>query len=742
MGEGLKGQWGVGDPKAAGSDKQSKDFQATFQKELGAINEHLQFTATHAEAAKHDPLAGKRDALTPAFQSALGQIDPANAAKAKGAIDKVLADARALSGEVATFRKDVQKAHDDWQKARPKLDAAVTQIEELEGWEDKEAKNLRAASDAIVKQENDRQYAEAGKALGELEGKVKPVHEEYVKQKEAKEKYELAFDAVEPKLADCETSEFKKLEAKQQDITKTKEEMEKSVEDKNFVAALQSVGTLESLVADYETALAEIEKHKEAYEASLAELGALNVTTPTQKFKKLETMETDIATQRQTMETAATDEDFELADQSAQGLITKIPALETAQAEIEKAKADYEAALVPLEPRLEAAAKCEEGALMDLREEVHKVQAQMEQAATDEDFVQALALTGTLATFLDSLESAEANEIYIVEFKGQKHCGTMAEIAALKAAITLAGLKQVVGPLKNKATSNAGYYNDLQSLADTQYVISAVLHTIGGTSLGPVSSAVSAQNTAIDSLSGAISGDPAGAQGAYEAAVNAVNAAGKAITAYMDALEAGANNTITALQVVEVVCFAVAAACGAALLAPAGATLAATMAANGIAGAGFGALQTVAEEALAPAAFGDANKINPGEVVSKAALNAVLSGAGGALGGAGGKGSAVVVESVMVKLGCKEVVVRVAVKEFVEGGIGNAIQTVVAGAPGLVTGKTTWAQFWEAVATNFIAGGIAGRVAGKLGAKQAFDKPITGADLDAWAKGFDQGVTP
>src|SRR6188474_1823541 len=99
-GKGLKDQWGVDDPAKAGSDKQSQQFQASFQKEIGCINGHLQYTSANAEAGRHDPLAVRRDALHPAFQSALGQIDRTNPAKAQGAIDKVLADAKALSGEV------------------------------------------------------------------------------------------------------------------------------------------------------------------------------------------------------------------------------------------------------------------------------------------------------------------------------------------------------------------------------------------------------------------------------------------------------------------------------------------------------------------------------------------------------------------------------------------------------------------------------------------------------------------
>src|SRR5437867_3785736 len=98
MGKGLKDQWGVSDPAKVSSDKQGQQFQASFQKEITAINGDLQYTSANAEASRHDPMAARRDALCTAFQSALGQIDPANPGKAKSAIDKVLAEAKALNG--------------------------------------------------------------------------------------------------------------------------------------------------------------------------------------------------------------------------------------------------------------------------------------------------------------------------------------------------------------------------------------------------------------------------------------------------------------------------------------------------------------------------------------------------------------------------------------------------------------------------------------------------------------------
>jgi hypothetical protein len=190
MGDGLKQQWGVNDPKKAGSDKQATEFKAAFQSHISCVNGHLQYTSANAEVDKHAALAAKRDALYPAFQGALAQIDPKDPSKAKAAIDKVLADAKGLSTESAALRKAAEKALADWKARQPKFDAAVHQVEELETWGDAKAAPLRALVDGIRTQTNERRYAPASATVDQLLPKLKPIYDEYLKQKAAKPKYE------------------------------------------------------------------------------------------------------------------------------------------------------------------------------------------------------------------------------------------------------------------------------------------------------------------------------------------------------------------------------------------------------------------------------------------------------------------------------------------------------------------------------------------------------------------------
>ena len=179
---GLKGQWGVSDPQAdaaadAGSDRQAQAFQAAFQAEQGVANEHLQYTAANAEVSAHEALATRRDAMYGAFQQALGKIDRNDPAKGQGEIDRVLADARALSADAATLHQETLQAKAEWETREAPCDEAVRKVEELEAWEDAKAAALRGQADAIRTQTNERRWREACTALDALLTALGPVYE-------------------------------------------------------------------------------------------------------------------------------------------------------------------------------------------------------------------------------------------------------------------------------------------------------------------------------------------------------------------------------------------------------------------------------------------------------------------------------------------------------------------------------------------------------------------------------------
>jgi hypothetical protein len=91
---------------------------------------------------------------------------------------------------VASFRQQAEKDKNDWDAKQASYDEAVKQVEELVAWEDAKAPALRALVDGIRNYVNKRQYAQATTTLDQLLPKLAPIYQEYLRQKEAKPKYE------------------------------------------------------------------------------------------------------------------------------------------------------------------------------------------------------------------------------------------------------------------------------------------------------------------------------------------------------------------------------------------------------------------------------------------------------------------------------------------------------------------------------------------------------------------------
>ena len=266
---GLKQCWGLKDAPPldeSGTSEQAKKFLAAFKATMGAANKCLQYTACNAEKAKHDPYVLERDNLYTNFQAAQKKIDPADEAKAKTDIDLVLNTANAFSAKAEQFRQATEKLVNDWKAKEPEFDKAGTQIEELEKWEDKAAPELRKSHTGIQTAANDRKYEEALKSLGELQPKLKPVYDEYVRQKEAKEKYEPALQALETRLGQVSPCPFKTLEPKATEIGTIKTQMETDAKNKDYVKALELVTDLATKVDTQLAAVKALDEKKKEYE--------------------------------------------------------------------------------------------------------------------------------------------------------------------------------------------------------------------------------------------------------------------------------------------------------------------------------------------------------------------------------------------------------------------------------------------------------------------------------------------
>ena len=421
---GLKNQFGVGDPKTpgaqntpnapntpdTGSDKQAQDFQAAFQQEQGVINGHLQYTAVNAEASRHDPLAARRDALFPSFQAALGKIDRKDPSKAQGDIDKVLGEVRALSGEVATFRQDAEKAKTDWDSRQGKYDDAVRQVEELEAWEDPKAPALRGLVDGIRTHVNQRQYAQAVTTLDQLLPKLAPIYEEYLRQKEAKPQYEQQRAEQSARLDPLKAADrpSQPMTAKAGEADAALREAKGKADAKDFVAGLEGMAKAKALVDELDTLTNDPQRQQYLADSQAAEQTC--EPQPEPAFKTREADWSAISGAGSRAQPLADSGDYAGANQALADAKSKREEFQRKHDELVQQKKSYEDALAQVQPRLQAVSMSEPqyAKLQPMQQELATAQTQMETAAQAEDFGQALTQVKDLSAKVDAIEQAKA----------------------------------------------------------------------------------------------------------------------------------------------------------------------------------------------------------------------------------------------------------------------------------------------------------------------------------------------
>jgi hypothetical protein len=400
-GQGLKQQWGVGDPAKAGSDKQSQEFQAAFQREMAIINSHLQYTSANADAAHHDPLEARRDALYPTFQAALAQIDRTDPSKAKGAIDKVLADGKALGTEAAALRKSAENALNDWKARQPKYDVAVHQVEELEAWGDPKAAPLRGLVDGIRTQTNQRTYAQAVLIVDQLVPKLKPIYDDYLKQKAAKPKYEQALAEQSARLDALKAAErpSQPMTAKAGEADTALTQARAKADAKDFVGATDQMKAVHTAV----DALDKLAKDPQRVRF-LADRKAVQdlVSAPQDaSFPSLEADWNAILQLPPQSDPPADSGDYAGANKILADAKAKITAYQKNLDKLKQKKA-YDDALTALQPQLTEATKSSYKPLKPKLDDITKHKGAMEAAAKKEDYVAALKLLDDLKIKVDA----------------------------------------------------------------------------------------------------------------------------------------------------------------------------------------------------------------------------------------------------------------------------------------------------------------------------------------------------
>jgi chromosome segregation ATPase len=403
MSAGLKQELGLGEPtpQSQGSTEQADQFKAAFQAELAKINESLQYTAAHAEKEKHDPQAGKRDKTCSAFQLALGRIDPTNPSVAQGAIDQVIAAVKGLQTSVENIKTAVERAYNAWTSRESDLDSVVEKVREMVEWGHGKAAALQQIVDAIMSKANLRKYEEALQGLEQLLGKVGSIYEEFQRQKAAQEQYDAGLATLEPRLAETSTCEFASLEAKSQEIAASNDRMRQSAESKDYVAALECLQALEGLVSEYIDQVTQLRQKKTEYEAARAALDPKLAEASTCQFQSLAELDQAIAGLTTQMDEAAAADQYDQALQLVTELTTKVDEKIARTAELEQKKAEYEAARAALDPKLAEASTSQYAVFAELDQAIADLTTRTDEAATAEDYVQAVELVTQLTAKVD-----------------------------------------------------------------------------------------------------------------------------------------------------------------------------------------------------------------------------------------------------------------------------------------------------------------------------------------------------
>lgn len=395
-------------PPAAGSTEQADQFRAQFQAEQGPINDALQYTAAHAEQAKHQPLAAKRDKTCSAYQVALGRIDPTNPAVAQGAIDQVLAAVKSLRTAVESLRQAVEKAFDAWTGRETDLDAAAEQVREMAEWGYEKATALEQVVEAIGGKANARNWAEALQALELLLQKITPLYDDFKQQKAAQEQYDADLPDFDTQLAEVATCEFASLEEESVKIVEAADSMRELAAAKDYVAALVQLETLRDRVADYLARLEELRAKKEEFEQARTDLEPRLSEASTSEFELLAKLDQQIAETTTQMDEAAAADDYEQALQLASELSAKVDEKLQRAEELAAAKEEYETGRATLDPRLAEASVSKHESLAADEEKIATLTSEMDAAVSSGDFVAARDKMHALTSLVEKNLADEA----------------------------------------------------------------------------------------------------------------------------------------------------------------------------------------------------------------------------------------------------------------------------------------------------------------------------------------------
>lgn len=399
----LKELWAVETPKEGpgATTDQGKKFVDDFKVPMARAGDSLQYTASYADKAAHDALAGRRDGLMSQFQAALKKIDPATPAKAEADIDKTMKAAEQVADDAATLKQQTEEAVAKWEALAPQIDEADNRIAEMQGWGSPEA-DLPASQVTEVRNfVNDRKYGDACVDGENLLVNLEPIYQAYQEQRAAQERYEAALAELQPRLDDALQSEFASLAAPQEEVTAMQATMTAAADARDYKQAEQIVSDLTSRVDGLLAARDDLQAKRKAYEEALAALEPRLPTSSQMGGTSLLALQDEINALVTTMREAAAADDYDTALSTLREIEPKLAALETQL----QARDRYEEQRAGLQlPE----SYCEAAPLVEMERQIESLRQQMEDAAAAGDYEMALSHLTELELVLSEYTEARA----------------------------------------------------------------------------------------------------------------------------------------------------------------------------------------------------------------------------------------------------------------------------------------------------------------------------------------------
>ena len=400
---GLMEHWGLTEASESESSPEIAQFKERLRPIIESMNAVLQYTVVNAEDLKHDGLVGKLDDVYDLYQDVTKSDKKDSEESCSPAdMDKVVTKCESLDTEAQSLQEDTESALHAWNARESDFAATGDQVRELDDWGHEEAPSLHEAVDAIQTNEDDRKWEEALQALDQLAPKLDPVYEDYLQQKAAKEQYDPALAALQPRLDSVAAPDsYESLAPQQSEINAATCEMESAAETKDYVQALQDLEGLTPRVDEYERAVEELDRQREEYEQARAEVDPRLTEVATCEYQSLADMDQQIADMTTQIDESVAAEQFEQATQFVGDLSAKVDEKRVAIEELDRLREAYEQARAEVDAKLAESSQHEYQSLAQLNQQITDLTYQVDETAAAEEYELATKLVAELSAKVD-----------------------------------------------------------------------------------------------------------------------------------------------------------------------------------------------------------------------------------------------------------------------------------------------------------------------------------------------------